>query len=104
MQTTDLKEIKAALWGQAFGIGTWVGCPMGRIVAVRRHKGQLQAMVRGWGCRWYPVESVTIEDWLTKSTIQNTGAVEPFTTPSQKASRHDERTTSTPPFRDRRKF
>jgi hypothetical protein len=80
MQSTDLKEIKAALWGQAFGMGTQVGCPMGQIVAIRRRKGKLQGMVRGWGCRWYPVESVTIEDWLTKSTMQNTLAVEPFAT------------------------
>ena len=81
MQSTDLKEIKAALWGQAFGMGTQVSCPMGRVVAIRRHKGQLQVMVRGWGCRWYSVESVTIEDWLTKPTIQNILAVEPFATP-----------------------
>ncbi len=32
--------------------GTWVSCPMGRVVAIRRRKGQLQAMIRGWG-RWY---------------------------------------------------
>jgi hypothetical protein len=64
MQSVNLKEIKAALWGQAFGMGTQVGCAMGRVVAVRKHKGQLQAMVRGWGVRWYAVESVTIEDWL----------------------------------------
>lgn len=64
MQSTNLEEIKAALWGQAFGMGTQVGCPMGRVVAIRKRKGLLQAMVRGWGCRWYSVESVTIEDWL----------------------------------------
>ena len=80
MQSTNLKEIKAALWGQAFGMGTQVGCAMGRVVAIRKHKGQLQAMVRGWGVRWYAVESVTIEDWLTKPARQNRGAVELFAT------------------------
>jgi hypothetical protein len=64
MQSANLKEIKAALWGQAFGMGTQVGCAIGRVVAIRKQKGQLQAMVRGWGVRWYAVESVTIEDWL----------------------------------------
>ena len=84
MQSTNLKAIKAALWVQAFGMGTQVSCPMGRIVAIRRRKELLQAMVRGWGIRWYPVESVTIEDWLTTSTMQNALAVEPFATPSGK--------------------
>jgi hypothetical protein len=83
MQSTDLKEIKAALWGQAFGMGTWVGCPMGRIVAIRRRKSQLQVMVRGWGCRWYAVESVTIEDWLTKPAMQHILASKPFATPPE---------------------
>jgi hypothetical protein len=71
MQSTDLKEIKAALWGQAFGMGTQVGCPMGQIVAIRRRKGLLQAMIRGWGCRWYAVERVEISDWLTKPAMQH---------------------------------
>jgi hypothetical protein len=57
MQSTNLKEIKAALWEQAFIGGTRVSCPMGGVVAIRRRKGQLPAMIRGW----YPVESVTIE-------------------------------------------
>ncbi len=35
---------------------------MGPVVAVRRRKGQLWAMIRGWG-RWYNVESVRIEWW-----------------------------------------
>jgi hypothetical protein len=33
---------------------------MGRVVAIRRRKGQLQAMIFGWG-RWYNVENVVIE-------------------------------------------
>jgi hypothetical protein len=60
MQSTDIKEIKAALWDQAFIGCTRVSCPMGGVVAIRRRKGQLLAMIRGWG-RWYPVERVTIE-------------------------------------------
>jgi hypothetical protein len=38
---------------------TWVSCPMGRVVGIRRRKGQLLAMIYGWG-RWYPVEHVLI--------------------------------------------
>ncbi|HVB72750.1 MAG TPA: hypothetical protein VNE38_04265 [Ktedonobacteraceae bacterium] len=62
MQSTNIRQIKAAIWDQAFIGGTRVSCPMGCVVAIRRKKGQLLALVRGWG-RWYPVESVTIE-WL----------------------------------------
>jgi hypothetical protein len=36
---------------------------MGGVVAIRKRKGQLMALVRGWG-RWYPVESVMIEGWF----------------------------------------
>jgi hypothetical protein len=32
-------------------------------ISVHKRKGQLMALVRGWG-RWYPVESVTIEGWF----------------------------------------
>ncbi len=60
MQSTNLRQIKAALWDQAFIGGTRVSCPLGDVVAIRRRKGQLLAMIRGWG-RGYPVESVTIE-------------------------------------------
>ena len=60
MQSTNIRQIKAALWQQAFLGGTQVSCPIGRIMAIRRRKGQLLALIRGWG-RWYPVESVRIE-------------------------------------------
>jgi hypothetical protein len=60
MQSTDLRQIKAALWDQAFVGKTRVCCPMGGVVAVRRRKGQLLALIRGWGY-WCPVESVRIE-------------------------------------------
>ncbi len=60
MQSTNIRQIKAALWEQAFIGGTQVRCPIGQVVAVRKRKGQIQAMIFGWG-RWYPVESVSIE-------------------------------------------
>ena len=63
-RSTNIRQIKAALWQQAFIGGMRVSCPMGTVVAIRRRKGHLLAMIRGWGVRWYPVESVTIEDWL----------------------------------------
>jgi hypothetical protein len=60
MQSTNIRQIKAALRDQAFLGTTRVSCPMGPVVAVRRRKGHLLAMIRGWG-RWYPVESLSIE-------------------------------------------
>ena len=60
MQSTNIRQIKAALRDQAFLGNTQVSCPMGPVVAIRRRKGQLRVMIRGWG-RWYPVESVRIE-------------------------------------------
>ena len=60
MQSTNIRQIKAALRDQAFLGNTRVSCPMGPVVAVRRRKGQLRVMIRGWG-RWYPAESVRIE-------------------------------------------
>jgi hypothetical protein len=60
MQSTNIRQIKAALWDQAFVGSARVSCAMGPVVAVRKRKGQLLAMIRGWG-RWYPVESVRIE-------------------------------------------
>ncbi len=60
MQSTNVRQIKAALVEQAFLGSTRVSCPIGPIVAVRRRKGQLLVMIRGWG-RWYPVDSVSIE-------------------------------------------
>src|SRR5918911_341891 len=60
MQSTQIEEIKAALWEQAFYGCTQVSCPMGQVMSVRKSKGQLLALLRGRG-RWYPVESVTIE-------------------------------------------
>jgi len=60
MQSTNIRQIKAALRDQAFLGNTRVSCPLGPVVAVSRWKGHLRAMIRGWG-RWYPVENVRIE-------------------------------------------
>src|SRR5260370_16728972 len=60
MQSTNIRQIKAGLRDQAFLGTTRVSCPMGPVVAVRRWKGQLRVMIRGWG-RWYDVPSVRIE-------------------------------------------
>jgi hypothetical protein len=57
--STDIRQIKAAIFDQAFIGRTWVSCPMGRVVGIRRRKGQLLALIYGWG-RWYPVEGVLI--------------------------------------------
>lgn len=61
MQTDNLKQIKAALWNQAFVGSTRVVCLIGPVVAVKRRKGQLLALIRGWGGRWYPVDMVRID-------------------------------------------
>jgi hypothetical protein len=60
MQSINVRQIKAALVEQAFLGSTRVSCLIGPIVAVRRRKGRLLVMIRGWG-RWYLVESVRIE-------------------------------------------
>jgi hypothetical protein len=60
MQSTNIRQIKEAIWDQAFLGRTRVSCPIGCVVAVRKRKGQPLAMIRGWG-RWYSVESVRIE-------------------------------------------
>jgi hypothetical protein len=60
MQSTNIRQIKAALRDQAFLGKTRVSCPMGPVVAIRRRKGQHRVMIRGWG-HWQSVESVRIE-------------------------------------------
>jgi hypothetical protein len=61
MHSANIRQIKAALVDQAFTGRARVSCAIGAVVAVRRRKGQLLAMIRGWGGRWYPVDSVYIE-------------------------------------------
>jgi hypothetical protein len=60
MQSTDIEEIKAALWEQAFHPCTRVKWGEAQVMSVRRSKGQLLALLRGRG-RWTPIAAVTIE-------------------------------------------
>lgn len=60
MQSQDVEEIKAALWEQAYHQCTRVSWGVAQVMAIRRSKGQLLALLRGRP-RWYPVEAVTIE-------------------------------------------
>jgi hypothetical protein len=60
MQSTDLEEIKAALWEQASHLCTRVSWGVAQVMAVRKSRGQLLVQLRGRG-RWHPVEAVTIE-------------------------------------------
>ncbi len=60
MQSTDLEEIKAALWEQAYHPCTRVKWGTAQVMAIRRSKGQLLAQLRGMN-RWHLVEAVTIE-------------------------------------------
>jgi len=60
MQSTDLEEIKAAIFEQAYHPCTRVTWGAAQVMAIRRRKGQLLALLRGRG-RWYPVDAVTIE-------------------------------------------
>ena len=61
MQSANLRQIKAAIRDQAFTGRARVSCAIGGVVAVRQRKGHLLALIRGWGVRWYPVDSVLIE-------------------------------------------
>lgn len=60
MQPQDVEEIKAALWLQAFHGCTQVRCGLCQVMAIRRRKGQLQALCRGRK-GWTEVAEVTIE-------------------------------------------
>ena len=60
MHSTDLEEIEAAIFEQAYHPCTRVTWGAAQVMAIRRRKGQLLALLRGRR-RWYPVESVTIE-------------------------------------------
>lgn len=60
MQSTDLEEIKTALFEQAYHPWTRVSWSMAQVMAVRRSHGQLLVQLRGMP-RWYPVEAVTIQ-------------------------------------------
>ena len=60
MQSSDLEEIKAALWEQASHSCTQVRWGVAQVMSVTRSRGQLLALLRGLP-HWYPVEAVTIE-------------------------------------------
>ena len=60
MQSTDLEEIKAALWEQAYHPCTRVSWGVTQVMAARKSKGQLLVQLRG-RTRWYPADAVTIE-------------------------------------------
>ena len=70
MQSTNIRQVKAALVEQVFHGTTQVGCPLGSVVAVSRWKGQLRVMIRGWG-RWHPVEHVSIERICVAIRVEN---------------------------------
>jgi len=58
MQSTNVRQIKAALVEQAFFGTMRVSWGMAQVMAVKRSKGQLLVQLRGWR-RWYPAEAVT---------------------------------------------
>jgi len=60
MQSSDVEEIKAALFEQAFHHCTQVKWGEAQVMSVKKSRGQLLALLRGRP-RWYPVEAVTIE-------------------------------------------
>jgi hypothetical protein len=59
MQSSDVEEIKAALWEQAFHHCTQVRFGDAQVMSVKKSRGQLLALLRGRP-RWYRVEAVTI--------------------------------------------
>jgi hypothetical protein len=65
MQSKDLEEIKAALWEQAFLGCSRVSCPMGQVMAIRKRKDHLLALIRGWG-RWYPVPTECATSFISE--------------------------------------
>jgi hypothetical protein len=60
MQSSDVEEIKAALWEQAYHHCTQVKWGEAQVMSVKKSRGQLLALLRGRP-RWYPVRAVTIE-------------------------------------------
>ena len=60
MQSADLEEIKAALFEQAYYPCTRVSWGLAQVMAVRKRRGRLLALLRGHK-RWCEVSAVTIE-------------------------------------------
>ncbi|HEU5377161.1 MAG TPA: hypothetical protein VFV38_17150 [Ktedonobacteraceae bacterium] len=73
MQSTRRCEIHDASLQQAFVSNARVICPMGLVVAVRKPKRQLLAMLKGWSGCWCSVDRVRIEEWG-----EDTSAFEPM--------------------------
>lgn len=63
MQSTRRWEIHDAPFQQAFVGNARVICPMGLVVAVRKPKRPLLAMIKGWSGCWCSVDRVRIEEW-----------------------------------------
>lgn len=59
MQSTDLEEIKAALWEQASHPCTQVRWGVAQVMGVKKSKGHLLMLLKGWS-RWYAVDAVSI--------------------------------------------
>lgn len=59
MQSTDLEEIKAALWEQASHPCTQVRWGVAQVMGVKKSKGHLLVLLKGWS-RWYAVDAVSI--------------------------------------------
>jgi hypothetical protein len=78
VQSTDLEEIKAAIFEQATHPCTRVSWGVAQVMAARRNKGQLQVLLRGFP-RWHPVEAVTIE----RPRLCPTGACDLEDTPEE---------------------
>jgi hypothetical protein len=60
MQSTDIEEIKTAIFEQAYHPCTRVRWGVAQVMAAKRSKGQLLVQLRGRS-RWYPADAVTIE-------------------------------------------
>lgn len=60
MQSTDIEEIKAAIFEQAFHTCTRVSWGAAQVMSVKKSRGQLLALLRGRP-HWYIVSAVTIE-------------------------------------------
>ena len=60
MQSTDLEEIKTAIFEQAYHPCTRVRWGVAQVMAAKRSKEQLLVQLRGRS-RWYPADAVTIE-------------------------------------------
>ena len=60
MQSSDLEEIKAALWEQASHPCTRVSWGTAQVMAATSTRGQLRVMLRGW-TGWHGLQAVTIE-------------------------------------------